>query len=61
LIQASQNKIGTLVDRILLFCYHYNPETGKYGFVVMTVVRLASLATVLALAAFMFLNWRRTA
>jgi protein SCO1/2 len=61
LIQASQNKIGTLVDRILLYCYHYNPETGKYGFVVMTVVRLASLATVLALASFIFLNWRRTA
>ena len=60
LVQASQNKIGTLVDRILLYCYHYNPETGKYGFVVMTVVRLASLATVLALAAFMLLNRRRT-
>jgi protein SCO1/2 len=61
LIQASQNKIGTLVDRILLYCYHYNPETGKYGFVVMTVVRLASIATVFGLAAFILLNRRRTA
>src|SRR5207244_5597395 len=49
LVQASQNKIGTLVDRVLLYCYHYNPETGKYGLVVMNTVRLASLATVAAL------------
>jgi protein SCO1 len=61
LIQASQNKIGTLVDRILLYCYHYNPETGKYGFIVMTAVRFASIATVLGLAAFILLNRRRTA
>src|SRR4030095_6931467 len=56
LVQASQNRIGTLVDRILLYCYHYYPETGKYGLVIMNTVRLASLATVLALATFIVLN-----
>ena len=61
LVQASQNKIGTLVDRILLYCYHYNPETGKYGLVVMNTVRIASLATVFALAAFIILSRRREA
>jgi protein SCO1/2 len=59
LIQASQNKMGTLVDRILLYCYHYNPDTGKYGLVIMSMVRLASLGAVLALAAFVILNLRR--
>jgi protein SCO1/2 len=59
LIQASRNKIGTLVDRILLYCYHYNPETGKYGLVIMNTVRIASLATVFALAAFIILSRRR--
>ena len=59
LVQASQNKIGTLVDRILLYCYHYNPETGKYGLVIMSTVRIASLGTVFALAAFIFLSRRR--
>ena len=61
LVQASQNKIGTLVDRILLYCYQYNPHTGRYGVVIMNTVRLASVATVLALAAFIILNRRREA
>ena len=61
LVKASENKIGTIVDRILLYCYHYNPETGKYGLVIMRVVRLASLATILLLAAFIFHNRRREA
>jgi protein SCO1/2 len=61
LVQASENKIGTLVDRILLYCYHYNPETGKYGVVIMNAVRLAGLGTVFALAAFIIFNRRREA
>ena len=61
LVQASRNKIGTLVDRILLYCYQYNPHTGRYGVVIMNTVRLASVATVLALAAFIILNRRREA
>jgi len=59
LIQASQNKIGTLVDRVLLYCYHYNPETGRYGLVIMNVVRMASLATLAALALFIAVSVRR--
>jgi protein SCO1 len=59
LVQASQNKIGTLIDRILLYCYHYKPETGKYGLVIMSTVRVASLATVFALAAFIIFSRRR--
>jgi len=61
LVQASQNKIGNVVDRILLFCYHYNPDTGKYGLVVMNTVRLASIATVVALATFIVVSRRRGA
>ena len=41
LVEASKNKIGSAVDQILLFCYHYDPATGKYGAVVMNMVRLA--------------------
>lgn len=59
LVQASQNKIGTLVDRILLYCYHYNPDTGKYGLVIMNTVRITSLAAVLALAVFIIVNSKR--
>src|SRR5258707_6808867 len=41
LVEASQNKIGTPVDVLMLYCYHYDPATGKYGAVVMNIVRLA--------------------
>lgn len=46
LVEASQNKIGTPVDALLLYCYHYDPVTGKYGAVVMNIMRLAGGVTV---------------
>jgi protein SCO1 len=58
LIEASQNKIGSIVDHIVLYCYHYDPATGKYGLVIMSVVRLAGFGTVFALALFVFKNRR---
>ncbi len=59
LIQASHNKLGKTVDRILLYCYHYNPATGRYGLVIMSIVRIAGVATVLAVAAFIIISRRR--
>lgn len=59
LIEATDRKIGTVVDQALLFCYHYDPETGKYGFVVMNIVRLAAILTVLGLIGFILMNLRR--
>ncbi len=38
LIQASQNKIGTVVDQVLLYCYHYDPDQGKYGAIISRVL-----------------------
>src|SRR3989449_5142326 len=49
LVQASDNKIGTLVDQVLLYCYHYDPATGKYGVIVSRIVRLSAIATILTL------------
>jgi len=59
LIQASQNKIGNLADQVLLYCYHYDPATGKYGAVVMRILRLAGAATILTLGLFMIVMFRR--
>ncbi len=59
LVDASGQKIGSAVDKILLFCYHYDPATGKYGFAVMTVVRVSAAATVLTLGMFMLIWLRR--
>jgi protein SCO1/2 len=58
LVEASQNRIGSIVDRVLLFCYHYDPVTGRYGLVIMNVLRLAAGATVLALAGFIIRHRR---
>jgi len=58
-MEASSARIGSPVDRVLLYCSHYDPTTGKYGLVVMRVVRLGGLATVGSLGAFMAVMLRR--
>jgi protein SCO1/2 len=59
LVEASEGKIGTPTDHALLYCYQYDPATGKYGLVVMNVVRAAGVLTVLVLGIFMFVMFRR--
>ncbi len=61
LVEASQGKIGSPVDHLLLFCYQYDPTVGKYGAVVMRLVRLGGMATVLIILGFIFLFRRREA
>jgi protein SCO1/2 len=58
LIEASGGKIGAAIDQLLLFCYHYDAATGKYGLLVTNIVRLGGAVTVLALAAYIFLMLR---
>lgn len=58
LVEASQGKIGNAVDAVLLYCYHYNPETGKYGAMVANILRLAAAATILLLGGLLFILWR---
>jgi protein SCO1 len=52
LVEASQHRIGSPVDRLLLYCYHYDPTTGKYGMVAMTAVRIGGVLTILGMIAF---------
>ena len=58
LVQASQGKIGNVTDEVLLYCYHYDPRTGKYGAIISNVLKLAGLATMLILGTFMFVMFR---
>lgn len=51
LIAASQNQIGSVTDQIFLLCFHYNPNTGKYGLVISRVIQVAGMGTVALLAA----------
>lgn len=59
LIESSENKIGSPVDQLLLYCYHYNPATGKYGLAILNVIRLGGILTILGIGAMIFVFWRR--
>jgi protein SCO1/2 len=59
LIEAADERIGTPIDDFLLFCYHYDPATGKYGAAVLRLVRAGGIATVLVFLAFLAVNLRR--
>jgi protein SCO1/2 len=59
IVEASNGKIGTPVDSLLLYCYHYDPLVGGYGLVVMRALRVAGVATVLLIGSFIFIMARR--
>jgi protein SCO1/2 len=59
LMEASEGRIGSPVDKLLLLCYHYDPTTGKYGVLVMTMLKIGGGLCILLLGAYMFVNFRR--
>jgi protein SCO1/2 len=59
LVEASEGKIGSPVDQVLLFCFHYDPATGKYGAIAMGTLRAASALFVLIGGAFLVIVIRR--
>lgn len=59
LVEASHNKIGSPVDNILTYCYHYDPGTNKHSLIVARVVQLGGLVTMVSLGSFMFVMFRR--
>jgi protein SCO1/2 len=59
IIDASQGKVGSPVEKIILFCYQYDPTTGKYSLAILRVVQLSSAFTVLLVGGFMVLQFYR--
>jgi protein SCO1/2 len=59
LVEASKNAVGTIVDQVLLLCYHYDPTTGTYGVAILNLLRAAGFATVLCLGSFIVAMLRR--
>jgi protein SCO1/2 len=59
LVEASANRIGSPVDQILLYCFHYDPAEGRYGVIIMNFVRLGGVLTVVAIGTFLFIMWRQ--
>ncbi len=59
LVEASEGQIGSVVDQILLYCFRYDPELGKYTAVVTRVLRLTALVFLAVLGSFLWIMWRR--
>lgn len=58
-IESAEHKVGNAAEKLLLYCYHYDPSTGKYGFAILNVIRLGAVATLLGMGAMGFVFWRR--
>lgn len=59
IMDASQGKVGSLVEKVILFCYQYDPTTGKYGLVVVRLIQLGGLLTLAILGGFMGIMFYR--
>jgi protein SCO1 len=59
LVESSQGRVGSPVEELLLYCYQYDPTTGRYGLVIMNLVRLGGALTVAGIVAFIFVMRRR--
>ena len=59
IMESAENKVGSVADELMLYCFHYDPSTGKYGFQILSALRLAGIATVLGMGLMGFVFWRR--
>lgn len=59
LMEASEGRVGSVVDSLLLYCYHYDPMTGRYGIYIMRTLRIAGVATVLLIGMYIVVMVRR--
>ena len=59
IVEASEERIGSPIDSVLLLCYHYDPATGKYGATALTMVRVGAVMTMIGFAVFLFVSLRR--
>ena len=58
-MESAENKIGSSAEQLMLYCYHYDPATGKYGLSIMKIMRLGGVVTLIGLGAMFFVFWRR--
>lgn len=58
LLEASEGKIGTTIDRIILYCFHYDPDAGSYVVVAGNVMKLGGLVTLVVIGSLLLLLWR---
>jgi protein SCO1/2 len=59
LVDASAGKIGSPIDHVLLFCYHYDPTTAKYSASILKIIRLGGILTILCIVGGILISRRR--
>jgi protein SCO1/2 len=59
IMESAEGQVGNPAEKLLLYCYHYDPATGKYGLAILNVMRLAAIATLIGLGTMLFVFWRR--
>jgi protein SCO1/2 len=61
LVESGEGHVGSAIDELLLYCFHYDPESGRYGAVVMNLIRLGGVLTLLFIGGSILLMRRRDA
>lgn len=59
IMESAESKVGNAAEQLLLFCYHYDPSTGKYGLAVLSVMRIMAVFTLIGMGAMGLVFWRR--
>jgi protein SCO1/2 len=59
IMDSAENKVGSIAEKLMLYCYHYDPSTGKYGLAILNVIRLGGVATLIGLGSMLFIFWKR--
>jgi len=59
LVEASKNRLGSILDMAILLCYHYDPAVGKYGFAIMNALRLTGIVTITLMIGFITTSLRK--
>jgi protein SCO1 len=58
-VEASRGEIGSPVEQVMLYCFHYDPSTGKYSLAILNLLKVAGAVTVLSLGSYLFMQFRR--
>lgn len=59
LMESGESRVGNPAEQLLLYCYHYDPASGKYGLAILNVMRLAGIATLIGMGLMAVVFWRR--
>ncbi len=59
IMDSAENKVGNAAEQLMLYCFHYDPATGKYGLAILRVMRLGGVLTLILMGAMGFVFWRR--